>query len=658
MNGFNISDIIDAKLGGTSLSAIYLGSNKLWPTAIDYSKEYLTIESLADNNTISFKKSASSALTKTIYWSSDKTTWNSVSTEDADTTLKTLSKNEKIYIKGNNNNYSANTLKLNHFDSDAEFNISGNIMSLIYGDNFIGQTTLPSDNYNFNGIFRGSKVVDASNLILPATTLADNCYRQMFRNCTSLTAAPELPATTLTNYCYYDMFDGCTSLTTAPELPATTLTIYCYAYMFNECTSLSYIKCLATDISASSCLSYWVQNVAATGTFVKEYKLKSIPINSESGIPEGWVIEELNDYSKEYFTIKSLTDNNVIGFSKYGDVDAKTIYWSSDKTTWNSVSSSDSDTGATLKTLSKNEKIYIKGSNNSYASNIYRYNYFIATHEINISGNIMSLIYGDNFIGQTTLPSDSYIFCSIFRNSKVVDASNLILPATTLADNCYQQMFRGCTSLISAPELPATTLTDYCYSYMFRDCTSLTSAPELPATTLADSCYRNMFYGCTNLTAAPEELPATTLNNYCYAGIFYNCTSLTAAPELSATTLANYCYQQMFYGCTSLASAPELPATTLADSCYASMFRGCSSLTSAPELPATTLVTSCYSQMFYRCTSLSYIKCLATDISASQSHSAWLMTVATTGTFVKPSSMTSWGTGSSGIPRGWTVENI
>ena len=31
----------------------------------------------------------------------------------------------------------------------------------------------------------------------------------MFYNCTSLTTAPELPATTLDNDCYNDMFSGC-----------------------------------------------------------------------------------------------------------------------------------------------------------------------------------------------------------------------------------------------------------------------------------------------------------------------------------------------------------------------------------------------------------------------------------------------------------------
>ena len=86
---------------------------------------------------------------------------------------------------------------------------------------------------------------------------------------------------------------------------------------------------------------------------------------------------------------------------------------------------------------------------------------------------------------------------------------------------------------------------------MFYDCTSLTTAPALPATTLANSCYDSMFSDCTSLTTAPE-LPATTLRNNCYMRMFYGCTSLTTAPELPATTVADYCYYYMFSDCTGL----------------------------------------------------------------------------------------------------------
>ena len=364
------------------------------------------------------------------------------------------------------------------------------------------------------------------------------------------------------------------------------------------------------------------------------------------------------DYSQEYLTIKSLADNNTITWTFTGSNPIQNvIYWSKNGTSWTSAIASTSNTPVSLATLNKGEKMYLKGENATYASSETKYSHFNSDYEFNVSGNIMSLIYGDNFIGQTTL-SSSYNFVSIFKGSKVVDASNLILPATTLTSNCYNGMFGVCTSLVAAPALPATTLASRCYSNMLRGCTSLTAAPELPATTLTGTyCYSYMFDSCTSLVTAPV-LPATTLTDYCYSYMFYGCTSLATAPVLPATTLANYCYNNMFNGCTSLATAPVLPATTLADYCYSSMFYKCTSLDTAPVLPATTLAKSCYYYMLYGCTSLIYIKCLATDISASSSHKNWVSYVAATGTFVKPASMTSWSSDESGIPSGWTVVNV
>ena len=177
--------------------------------------------------------------------------------------------------------------------------------------------------------------------------------------------------------------------------------------------------------------------------------------------------------------------------------------------------------------------------------------------------------------------------------------------------------------------------------------------------TISSTCaFASLFNGCVNLVSAENLiLPATTLSYSCYSGMFQGCTSLTTAPELPATTLQFACYSSMFKGCSNLRTAPALPATALEGFCYSNMFYGCTSLTSAPALPATTLADWCYGGMFYGCTSLNYIKCLATDISASNCTSSWVKGVASTGTFVKNPSMTSWSTGNSGIPDNWAIEN-
>ena len=126
--------------------------------------------------------------------------------------------------------------------------------------------------------------------ILPVTTLTEGCYGNMFSYCSSLTTAPELPATTLADYCYNSMFSGCTSLTTAPSvLPATTLTQGCYYNMFKKCSKLNYIKAMFTTTPGTSYTDNWVQNVASSGTFVKN-SAATWDVTGDNGIPSGWTV--------------------------------------------------------------------------------------------------------------------------------------------------------------------------------------------------------------------------------------------------------------------------------------------------------------------------------------------------------------------------------
>ena len=310
------------------------------------------------------------------------------------------------------------------------------------------------------------------------------------------------------------------------------------------------------------------------------------------------------DYSQEYLTFVAKEDGTF-------KLSGKTVQYSLDNgETWASLAS---NTNSPMVTASN--KIMWKATlTPSSSSGIGR---FSSTGNYDIEGNPMSLLYGDDFVGK------------ISGCTKAISAENMSLPATTLADYCYREMFSGCTSLTTAPELPATTLTYGCYYSMFRGCTSLTTAPELPA---------------------------TTLETYCYQSMFYSCTSLTTAPELPATELATYCCEYMFYGCTSLTTAPELPATRLANKCYQYMFQGCTNLTTAPELPATTLAENCYTYMFNGCRSLNYIKAMFTTTPGSSYTSDWVSGVAASGTFVKNSAAEWDVTGVDGIPSGWNVQ--
>ena len=314
------------------------------------------------------------------------------------------------------------------------------------------------------------------------------------------------------------------------------------------------------------------------------------------------------DPSTVYFYVEDVSGAaNTLSIKK-NNVSAPTIevFKSTDKINW--VSMGNTDTTAITATVPANGKLYLKATANAWGSsgNSTPSNTINTSGNCNVGGNIMSLLYGDNFTGQTAFPAGStYNFNLLFNGLKVVNTNNLILPATTLVKSCYSDMFKNCTNLVTIPALPATTLDNMCYNCMFDVCTSLTTVPT-------------------------DLLPVTTIANNCYRGMFRNCTSLTTAPALPATTLAQYCYMNMFRDCTSLTTAPVLPATTLAQGCYGNIFNGCTSLNS--------------------------VTTYANNISAPNCLTNWLSGVAATGDFFNLGNA-SYTEGASGIPSGWTEHN-
>ena len=438
---------------------------------------------------------------------------------------------------------------------------------------------------------------------LPATDFSgveisgEDVYNSMFKGCTSLTQAPKLPNTNLSFRCYAYMFQGCTSLTRAPELPATTLVDGCYWQMFYGCAKLNYVKCLATDTSAGGCTKDWLSGVSETGTFECDNK-KYFTVDSPNGIPKGWTITEINpDVEKPDLDV---FDPNVpFCIENVGDAPVEIgMYNYTEAVRTNCEISYD------LQTWQNYNLPITQDANSTTISKITLTN------------------KGDRVYIKADLVTNpgSFSNITVFNKSstKKIRARGNIASLNKGTNDAYKTDY--------------LTTDSYCYAHLFSDCgLSLIQAPDLPATTLSDNCYQGMFKNCTQLANAPE-LPATTLSYMCYSNMFRGCTSLTQAPELPATTLANYCYENMFGGCTSLTQAPELPATTLSIVCYSKMFQGC--------------------------TKLSYIKCLATDISAANCTASWLEGVSSTGDFYAPVT-TRWTTNSySGIPSGWTRHNI
>jgi len=374
-------------------------------------------------------------------------------------------------------------------------------------------------------------------------------------------------------------------------------------------------------------------------------------------------VQYTKSYNEMPLTVEALEDGYMdIIYEGQSDDYAREIGYSKNHGTWywNVV-----DTRNLRISFVEGDIIQLKGNSYHYFyTDESSYDYF--THfkfdngDVKIYGNIMSLCYPNTFSDKTAL-SEPRAFQYLFSNSTaLVDAENLIIPATSLTQYCYLYMFTECTNLIHPPKiLPAVTLKKYCYQNMFSACSSMISAPELPATQLEDNCYCAMFSGCSSLEMAPE-LPATDLYNDCYRHMFAECTSLKDIPRLPATTLDQECYYGMFSECTGLTDVDiSVSDASLRSMSMAYMFSGCSNLTSCVIRSGSIYgsYTNVFMSMFRDCPKLKYIKCLITSgtISVQQTLN-WITGASSSGKFVH-SSGADWSAVISDM-SGWEIITI
>lgn len=334
--------------------------------------------------------------------------------------------------------------------------------------------------------------------------------------------------------------------------------------------------------------------------------------------------------------------------------------------------------------VNKDDRVLFKGVNGDevYVSGL-THGYFMRiwgdTAVYNVYGNILSVIYGDDFGDYRTITC-GYPFRDMFSIARVVDASGLILP-DNLTEGCYMGMFGDASSLIAAPELPSVEIApDRCYQQMFQG-TALVTAPEIKQKTIGYRSMYGMFAMCSELTVAPElyiedageysmgalfsgasisSVTITLADEYpareAYAGMFMDCSLLTNTPTILAKTVSDNCFQNMFELCTSLVNPPDLSSVTdVRQYGMSGMFDRCTSLVSSPDLLATATYPGCYRWMFNGCSSLNYVKCTMSYYNSERTF-MWMNGVPATGTFVKKSGVT-WGSGESGVPSGWTIQD-
>lgn len=241
-----IEDASNIYLGSSAASKVMLGDTQVWPVGPkDYSREYLTITPRSSGNfLIALPQDLSTSIVESVSYNVNGTGWTTITN---DGTRKYVTVNvaagDVIRVKGISpsrtihpgNNYdiylpygTRHTTDggLNLSCQNVQYDISGNIMSLIYGDSFIGKTNVSSN--AFTGLFakwdRGSWAanscpVDASNLILPSITSSSSTksyiFAYMFSQCSTLVSGPTINCnfTSYAQHGYYYMFYNCSSLT-------------------------------------------------------------------------------------------------------------------------------------------------------------------------------------------------------------------------------------------------------------------------------------------------------------------------------------------------------------------------------------------------------------------------------------------------------------
>lgn len=284
-------------------------------------------------------------------------------------------------------------------------------------------------------------------------------------------------------------------------------------------------------------------------------------------------------YNLEYLTTKALGSGNIT-FTIPSDVttyNLTDVSYRKNGGEWTTTANSSSEIVITVSVVA-NDVIEWKGSGIGLCGGgVYTASSrFGGTVQFNVYGNVMSMLWDDDFIGQTQFPNTSRerVMQGLFYQSSVVDASGLVLPATHLSNShTYMGMFSGCTSLVYPPaELPepdSTVVLNLTYISMFENCSSMLRCPDMKWEGVLGECkngtFYKMFYNCTALTdnipnkIEVQNYTANATGYQIFRQMFHMCTHITTIPSLiihnnnsTITGVNDGPFYYAFCGCTSL----------------------------------------------------------------------------------------------------------
>lgn len=197
-------------------------------------------------------------------------TWTKVSNTnnvEVTATTPTLSVGDKVYWRGSGvrlNSYS-DVNRTCSFSSSGMFNASGELLSILQLG--VINPTYSAMEREFYKLFYGTKIVDASDMLISTAIAVNNCCFEMFRECILMTYPPKILATQAAGTdCYSNMFYGCTSLLESIEINISSLSNSCCRGMFYGCTNLVRAKPIHSTSAAGRSLQSMFENCTSLKT--------------------------------------------------------------------------------------------------------------------------------------------------------------------------------------------------------------------------------------------------------------------------------------------------------------------------------------------------------------------------------------------------------
>ena len=265
-----LEDVSSIYLGETPVQRIYLADEIVWPK-VPFEEQYLTIEPVSAG-TLYFGKNRDEEIVYPdldIEFSVDGGAWKSYSASTAEE--KELSAGAKVRLRGTNSAYNFGGMHKGYYIGifGSDYRMYGNVMSMIYGDNFSGQTAF-TEPYAIAQLFEKHTtlqggLIDAKNIILPATTLTQGCYYCLFW---------EQP------------------IPVSPKLIAENVPIYAYESMFLSCRYLREVYCIATNLAYKATLDWFKYAEAGQGGCVFYKHPNMTWERSIDGVPSWMTIQD------------------------------------------------------------------------------------------------------------------------------------------------------------------------------------------------------------------------------------------------------------------------------------------------------------------------------------------------------------------------------